>query len=96
VGTRPRSPRGTDRGRAASCRRPCRGLERSISPAAGEKKGQPRGGARRLHTILEKVIEEVSFEGPDLSAKRVAIDGSYGRDKLGAVLQREDLSKFIL
>ena len=53
-------------------------------------------GARRLHTILEKVIEEVSFEGPDLSPKRVAIDGSYVREKLGAVLQREDLSKFIL
>jgi ATP-dependent HslUV protease ATP-binding subunit HslU len=53
-------------------------------------------GARRLHTILEKVIEEVSFEGPDLSPKRVAIDGAYVREKLGAVLQREDLSKFIL
>jgi ATP-dependent HslUV protease ATP-binding subunit HslU len=53
-------------------------------------------GARRLHTILEKVIEEVSFEGPDLRPNRVAIDGRYVRDKLGAVLQREDLSKFIL
>ena len=96
MGTRPRSPRGTDRGRAASCRRPCRGLGRSISPAAGEKKGQPRGGARRLPTTPETVIEEVSFEGPDLGAKRVAIDGSYGREKLGLVPQREDLSKFIL
>jgi len=53
-------------------------------------------GARRLHTILEKVVEEVSYEGPDLAQKRVTIDGKFVRDKLGEILQREDLSKFIL
>lgn len=53
-------------------------------------------GARRLHTILERVVEEVSFEGPDLGNKRVRIDGPYVRDRLGAILQREDLSKYIL
>jgi ATP-dependent HslUV protease ATP-binding subunit HslU len=53
-------------------------------------------GARRLHTILEKVVEEVSYEGPDLSDKRVVVDGKFVRDKLGPILQREDLSKFIL
>lgn len=53
-------------------------------------------GARRLHTILEKVVEEVSYEGPDLPRKRVTIDGPFVRDKLGAIIQREDLSKFIL
>jgi ATP-dependent HslUV protease ATP-binding subunit HslU len=53
-------------------------------------------GARRLHTILEKVVEEVSFDGPDLGDKRVTIDGKYVRDRLGAIIQREDLSKFIL
>jgi len=53
-------------------------------------------GARRLHTILEKVVEEVSYEGPDLPQKRVTIDGKFVREKLGAILQREDLSKFIL
>ena len=53
-------------------------------------------GARRLHTILERVVEEVSFEGPDLTEKRVVIDGKYVRDKIGAILQKEDLSKFIL
>ncbi len=53
-------------------------------------------GARRLHTILEKVVEEVSYDGPDLSRKRVTIDGSFVRDKLGAIIEREDLSKFIL
>jgi ATP-dependent HslUV protease ATP-binding subunit HslU len=42
------------------------------------------------------VIEEVSYEGPDLPEKRVVIDGKFVRDKLGTILQREDLSKFIL
>lgn len=53
-------------------------------------------GARRLHTILEKVVEEVSFEGPDLPEKRVVIDGNYVRNKVGAIAKSEDLSKFIL
>jgi ATP-dependent HslUV protease ATP-binding subunit HslU len=53
-------------------------------------------GARRLHTILEKVVEEVSYEGPDLPDKRVTIDGRFVRDKLGPITQREDLTKFIL
>jgi ATP-dependent HslUV protease ATP-binding subunit HslU len=53
-------------------------------------------GARRLHTILERVIEEVSFAGPDLPDKHVKIDGPYVRDKLTAILQKEDLSKYIL
>jgi ATP-dependent HslUV protease ATP-binding subunit HslU len=53
-------------------------------------------GARRLHTILERVVEDVSFEGPDLKDKRVRIDGAYVRGRLCEVLQKEDLSKFIL
>src|SRR5262245_33301286 len=53
-------------------------------------------GARRLHTVIEKVVEEVSFDGPDLAQKKVVIDGKFVRDKLGAITQSEDLSKFIL
>jgi ATP-dependent HslUV protease ATP-binding subunit HslU len=53
-------------------------------------------GARRLHTILERVIEDVSFDGPDLTEKRVVIDGTLVRDKIGAITKREDLSKYIL
>ena len=52
-------------------------------------------GARRLHTILERVVEEVSFEGPDLK-KKVVIDSAYVRGRLAEVLEKEDLSKFIL
>ena len=52
--------------------------------------------SRLLHTILEKVVEDVNDVGPDLSRKRVTIDGPFVRDKLGTINQREDLSKFIL
>jgi ATP-dependent HslUV protease ATP-binding subunit HslU len=53
-------------------------------------------GARRLHTILERVVEGVSFEAPDLADKHVVVDGAYVRGRLADVLQREDLSRFIL
>jgi ATP-dependent HslUV protease ATP-binding subunit HslU len=53
-------------------------------------------GARRLHTILERVVEDISFEGPDLPDKHVTIDGNYVRGRLQEILQKEDLSKFML
>jgi ATP-dependent HslUV protease ATP-binding subunit HslU len=53
-------------------------------------------GARRLHTILERVIEEISYEGPDLPNKRVTIDAAYVRGRLSEIVEKEDLSKFIL
>ncbi len=53
-------------------------------------------GARRLHTILERVVEEVSFGGPDLKNKHVVIDGPYVRGRLNTILEKEDLTKFIL
>jgi len=53
-------------------------------------------GARRLHTILERVVEEISYEGPDLANKQVTIDGAYVRGRLSEIMETEDLSKFIL
>jgi len=53
-------------------------------------------GARRLHTILEKVVEEISFEGPDLRKKKVKIDAVYVRKQLEDVVKDEDLSRYIL
>jgi ATP-dependent HslUV protease ATP-binding subunit HslU len=53
-------------------------------------------GARRLHTVLERVVEAISFDGPDLPDKRVIIDGAYVRQRLTDVLEKQDLSKFIL
>jgi ATP-dependent HslUV protease ATP-binding subunit HslU len=53
-------------------------------------------GARRLHTILERVVEQVSYEAPEIAEKRVRIDAVYVRSRLDAILKKEDLSKFIL
>jgi ATP-dependent HslUV protease ATP-binding subunit HslU len=53
-------------------------------------------GARRLATILETVLEEVSFEGPEGGARRVVIDGEEVRRRLSAVVRDQDLSRFIL
>jgi ATP-dependent HslUV protease ATP-binding subunit HslU len=53
-------------------------------------------GARRLHTILERLLEDVSFHAPDMQGQTVTIDADYVHKKLDAVVQTEDLSKFIL
>ncbi len=53
-------------------------------------------GARRLHTILERVVEEICFEAPEISEKCVRIDGEQVRQRLGSILQKEDLTRFIL
>lgn len=53
-------------------------------------------GARRLHTILERVVEKISYDGPDLPDKQVKIDGNYVRSQLQEIVEKEDLSKFIL
>ena len=53
-------------------------------------------GARRLHTIMEKLLEEVSFEGPDLKKKSVKIDAKYVADRLAGVVKDQDLSRYIL
>lgn len=53
-------------------------------------------GARRLYTILEKVLEEISFEASDLEDKNVVIDGAYVREKLGPITVDMNVSNYIL
>ena len=53
-------------------------------------------GARRLHTVLEKLLEELSFDAPELGAREVTIAGADVRAKLEAILGDEDLSRYIL
>jgi len=53
-------------------------------------------GARRLHTILEKLLEEVSFRGPELSGQSISIDQEYVAKHLEAIARDQDLSRFIL
>jgi ATP-dependent HslUV protease ATP-binding subunit HslU len=53
-------------------------------------------GARRLHTILEKLLEDISFSAPDLSERNIVIDEGTVREKLAGVVGDEDLSRYIL
>jgi ATP-dependent HslUV protease ATP-binding subunit HslU len=53
-------------------------------------------GARRLHTIMEKLLEEISFEGPDLKKKNVKVDAAYVRKQLADIVKDQDLSRYIL
>ncbi len=53
-------------------------------------------GARRLHTILEKLLEDVSFDGPDLKKKTVKVDAAYVRKQLADIVKDQDLSRYIL
>jgi ATP-dependent HslUV protease ATP-binding subunit HslU len=53
-------------------------------------------GARRLHTIMEKLLEDLSFEAPDITLETINITPQYVDDKLGAISKDKDLSQFIL
>ena len=53
-------------------------------------------GARRLHTIMEKVLDKISFEAPDLNNKAVTIDAAYVRAQLSNIVKDQDLSRYIL
>jgi ATP-dependent HslUV protease ATP-binding subunit HslU len=53
-------------------------------------------GARRLHTIMERLLDEISFEGPDLKKKDVRIDREYVRNQLADIIKDQDLSRYIL
>ncbi|WP_127604563.1 ATP-dependent protease ATPase subunit HslU [Paenibacillus validus] len=53
-------------------------------------------GARRLHTILEKLLEDLSFEAPELTLEQIVISPEYVREKLSDIVQNRDLSQYIL
>jgi ATP-dependent HslUV protease ATP-binding subunit HslU len=53
-------------------------------------------GARRLHTIMERLLDDVSFSAPEMRDREVVIDAQYVRDRLNPILKDEDLSRYIL
>lgn len=53
-------------------------------------------GARRLHTVMEKLLEDASFDAPDLKDKNIVVDAEYVRDKMKDIVKDEDLTKYIL
>lgn len=70
---------------------------REVARLAAQVNGRTENiGARRLHTIMERLLEEISFEAPDLQDKEIAIDAAYVRERLADVVQDEDYSRYIL
>jgi ATP-dependent HslUV protease ATP-binding subunit HslU len=53
-------------------------------------------GARRLHTIMERLLEEILYKAPDIDEKNIEIDGAFVKDKLSDIKNNQDLSRYIL
>jgi ATP-dependent HslUV protease ATP-binding subunit HslU len=64
--------------------------------AARVNEGTENIGARRLHTIMERVLDEISFSAPDLKEKDIKIDAEYVRKMLSDIVKDQDLSRYIL
>ena len=71
-------------------------IERISDIAVQLNEQQENIGARRLHTVLEKVVEELSFEGPDLSGQKIVIDAEFVDKRLSGIIAKEDLSRYVL
>ncbi|REK76499.1 ATP-dependent protease ATPase subunit HslU [Paenibacillus paeoniae] len=71
-------------------------IQELASIAADVNRNMENIGARRLHTILEKLLEDLSFEAPELSLDKMLITPEYVREKLGSIAKDRDLSQYIL
>ncbi len=72
------------------------GIERIADFATRVNERTENIGARRLHTVMEKLLDEISFEGPDLEDKLITIDEAYVEHMLAEIVKNEDLSRYIL
>lgn len=72
------------------------GIEAIASIAADVNGSVENIGARRLHTVMERVLDEISFAATDRSGQEVRIDAEYVRSRIGDLARNVDLSKFIL
>ena len=71
-------------------------LEEVENFAARVTEGTENIGARRLHTIMERVLDQISFDAPDMKEKQVTIDADYVRNMLAEIVKDQDLSRYIL
>ena len=70
---------------------------RRLAEVAFQVNGQSENiGARRLHTVMERLLDGVSFEAADRSGTTVVVDAAYVEATLGALARNEDLSRYIL
>ncbi|WP_136413483.1 ATP-dependent protease ATPase subunit HslU [Herbaspirillum sp. ST 5-3] len=72
------------------------GIQRMAEIAFSVNEKTENIGARRLYTVMEKLLEEVSFTASESSGKTISIDAAYVDDKLGALSDNEDLSRYVL
>ena len=71
-------------------------IERIAETAMDVNSSTENIGARRLHTILETILDDISFRAPDISKRRVEINADYVREKISGIASNRDLSKYIL
>jgi ATP-dependent HslUV protease ATP-binding subunit HslU len=71
-------------------------LERLAELAAEANRTAQDIGARRLHTVMERLLEEVSFDAPDLRKKRIRVDAAMVDERLSNILKDEDLTRYVL
>ncbi len=71
-------------------------IEKIAETAAEVNSSTENIGARRLHTVLEKLLDEISFNAPDMKEKKFTIDKSYVEEKIADIVKDRDLSRYIL
>jgi ATP-dependent HslUV protease ATP-binding subunit HslU len=71
-------------------------IEEIARTAAEVNEGMENIGARRLHTVMEKLVDEISFEAPDMTEKEIVINRDYVVEKLADIVEDENLSRYIL
>jgi ATP-dependent HslUV protease ATP-binding subunit HslU len=72
------------------------GVERIAEAAFDVNERSENIGARRLHTVMERLLEEISFDAPDKAGENLVIDKAYVDQSLGGLIEDEDLSRYIL
>jgi ATP-dependent HslUV protease ATP-binding subunit HslU len=72
------------------------GIEEIAGTATTVNERTENIGARRLHTIMEKLLEDLSFDAPEIRERGIEIDAAYVAERLGAIVKDEDLSRYIL
>ena len=72
------------------------GIQRLAEIAFDVNESTENIGARRLHTVLERLLEEVSFDAPDRDGEQIEVDEKFVEDRLGELVQDQDLSQYIL
>ena len=72
------------------------GVRRVAEIAAWVNERTENIGARRLHTVMERLLESVSYDASEQSGSRVEVDAAYVEERLGSLVKDEDLSRYIL